>query len=201
MSLVPRTLPIYRDVDFWRPSWDLTPQFSSSLPFSSSVPFSSSFFSSPVPYSSSNMTSHFEAEMRRMHDEMNRMFQDMQKIDRPNPIDDWRLTEKFRMDNPIISERDGGRKFKLEFDLSHFKPEEISLRTAGNQLSVHAKHEEKDGSRSGFREYQRQYVLPKDVDPELLVSKLSAGGILSIEAPLPALEGSRDRLIPIDHRK
>ena len=116
-------------------------------------------------------------------------------------VDDWRLTENFRMDNPIIQERDGSRKFYLEFDVSQFKPEEINVKTSGSQLSVHARHDDKDPSRTAYREFARQYTLPKEVKPEFLMSKLSERGKLTIEAPLPALPGSRDKLIPIEHRK
>lgn len=156
-------------------------------------------------------------EMRRMTDEMNRMMRglnrntttqtvpvmDNQQLAIPNlpSVDDWRLTENFRLDNPIKQDYDGSRKFYLQFDVRQFKPEEIHVKTSGNQLTVQARHEEKDSGKSAFREYCRQYVLPKEVRQDQLVSKLSHDGVLSIEAPLPALSGPRDRLIAIEHGK
>ena len=75
----------------------------------------------------------YDNEMKRMSDEMRRMCDNMSRgsMSASAPltqapilpsVDDWRLTENFRMDNPIIQERDGSRKFYLEFDVSHFKP-------------------------------------------------------------------------------
>jgi HSP20 family molecular chaperone IbpA len=137
-----------------------------------------------------------------MNDEMGKMMENMQQRSAPAPVqnvDDWRLTENFRMENPIQQFGDGSRKFHLQFDMRQFKPEEIQVRTSGNSLTVSAKHDEKDPNKSVFREYNRSYVLPKDIHPERLTSKLSTGGILTIEAPLPALEGPREKLIPIKH--
>lgn len=133
---------------------------------------------------------------------MNRMMQNMRRqCPVPSTVDDWRLTENFRMDNPIREDHDGARKFHLQFDVRQFKPEEIAVKTNGNQLTVQAKHEEKDSGKNVLREYCRQYVIPREVNPEHLISKLSSEGMLTIEAPLPALHGPRDKLIAIEHRK
>ncbi|KAK3087321.1 hypothetical protein FSP39_004660 [Pinctada imbricata] len=107
------------------------------------------------------------------------------------------------MENPIRHEFDGSRKFNLQFDVQQFRPEEISVKTSGNQLTVHARHEEADSSgKKSYREYYRQYVLPKDVNPEFLNSKLTRNGTLQIEAPLPPLassghKGSMQDCIPV----
>ncbi|WAR30768.1 HSPB2-like protein [Mya arenaria] len=113
--------------------------------------------------------------MRRMNDEMGRMMDNMKTMTPVTNVDDWRLSENFRMENPIHTFADGSRKFQLQFDMRQFKPEEIQVRTAGNQLTVSAKHDEKDPNKSMFREYNRSYVLPKDVHPERLSSKLNTG--------------------------
>lgn len=202
-----RIIPTRYETDLWRstPRWELTP-FSHTPPFPTSLPpmHPPEFSSSLVHYPSRERQQfEFEREMRRMNDEMSRMMENMQKsTPAPAPlqnVDDWRLTENFRMENPIHTYGDGTRKFHLEFDMRQFKPEEIQVRTAGNALTVTAKHDEKDPNKSVFREYNRSYVLPKDVHPERLTSKLSTGGVLTIEAPLPALEGPREKLIPIKH--
>lgn len=66
---------------------------------------------------------------------------------------------------------------------------------------VHAKHEEKSENRSVYREYNREFLLPKGTNPEQIRSSLSKDGILTIEAPLPALEApNRERTIPIDKK-
>lgn len=136
-----------------------------------------------------------------MSEEMNKMFKNMQTLQPVGNVEDSRLSENFRMDNPVVQDRSGSRKFHLEFDVRQFKPEEIEVKTFGNQLTIHAKHEDKENGKSSFREYQKQFTLPKEVSLELLSSKLSTQGVLTIEAPLPALEGPRDKLIPIQHRK
>ena len=46
-------------------------------------------------------------------------------------------------------------------------------------------------------------MLPDSLDPERLTSVLSPEGILSIEAPLPAIEGAPPKkqvAIPIEHK-
>ena len=209
-----RSVPVYRDVpiryetDLWRPvRWEPSfrePAFPSYRYSQPSPPPPPEFSSSLVHYPSrEQQLGTFDNEMRRMNDEMSKMMGNMQRLaPAPAPassVDDWRLTENFRLENPIITERDGSRKFKLQFDMRQFKPEEIQVKTAGNTLSVHAKHEEKDQGKSAFREYNRQYVVPKDVHPEQLASKLSTDGVLTIEAPLPSIEGRGEKLIPIKH--
>ena len=64
---------------------------------------------------------------------------------------------------------------------------------------VHAKHEEKSDNRSVYREYNREFLLPKGVNPEAIKSSLSKDGVLTVEAPLPAIEGPGQRSIPITH--
>ncbi|KAK6195069.1 hypothetical protein SNE40_000575 [Patella caerulea] len=140
-----------------------------------------------------------DGEMRRVSSDMNKMYHHVQSL---CPIDhhpaNWRMRENFNLDNPFMQDTDG-RKFRLEFDLRQFRPEEIVVRTEGNKLEVHAKHEEKDENKSVHREYHRQYVLPKELSCDRLVSKLSRDGVLCIEAPLPLTDGRGDRLIPIMH--
>jgi len=208
-----RLIPTRYESEFYRssPRWEMAPFQTMSVPFqplSSTPPFPTSFPPPPPPEFSSSLMryptqerqSHdFEREMRRMNTEMAKMMDSM-KVNQPaSNVDDWRLTENFRMENPIQTYQDGTRKFHLKFDMRQFKPEEIQVRTAGNQLTVSAKHDEKDPNKSLFREYNRSYVLPKDVQPDRLTSKLSTDGVLTIEAPLPALDSPREKLIPIKH--
>lgn len=60
---------------------------------------------------------------------------------------------------------------------------------------VYAKHEEKSDSRSVFREYNREFLLPEGTNPDLIRSSLSRDGVLTVEAPLPRAEHKR---VPID---
>jgi len=219
-----RIVPTRYDSDFWRasPRWEVNsfPREFSSFPRETSfsrelapfpretmtreyvAPLQSDFSSSLATYpvrERSSRGGEMEREMSRMNEEMGKMFQSMQKSQPLKNVDDWRLTENFRMENPIQTFQDGSRKFHLQFDMRQFKPEEIQVKTSGNTLSVAAKHDEKDPNKAVYREYNRSYVIPKGVSPEALSSKLSADGILTIEAPLPSLEGPREKLIAIKH--
>ena len=113
-------------------------------------------------------------------------------------VDDWKMNEVFNFGNPIQHQRSHSRTFRLQFDLRQFKPEEIMVRTSGHTLTVTARHLDLTTQRS--REFHRSYMLPRDIRPESLMSKLSADGILTIEAPVPTLEGPRDKLVPIQNK-
>jgi crystallin alpha B len=91
-------------------------------------------------------------------------------------------------------------KFEIKLDCSHFKPEEITVKTIGNNVVINGKHEEKLDKHGWVqREFTRRYALPEGCEVEKVVSNLSPKGILSIEAPkkpLPPLK-ENERVIPI----
>jgi len=92
------------------------------------------------------------------------------------------------LSSPLIhegGENGGDKTLKLRFDVSQYAPEEIVLKTIDNKLLVHAKHEEKSETKSVYREYNREFLLPNGVNPELIRSSLSKDGVLTVEAPLP----------------
>nr|UQK61698.1 small heat shock protein [Carpetania matritensis] len=91
--------------------------------------------------------------------------------------------------------------FSVRLDVSHFQPEELTVKTTGNRVIVHARHEEKQDEHGYIeREFTRTYLLPEDVDPDTVKSCLSGDGVLSIEAPKKRrLEASTERVIPIEH--
>lgn len=64
-------------------------------------------------------------------------------------------------------------------------------------LQVHAKHEEKSDTKSVYREYNREFLLPKGVNPEQIRSSLSKDGVLTVDAPLPQALSAGEKLIPI----
>lgn len=103
------------------------------------------------------------------------------------------------INSPLIQDGDDGKMLKLRFDVSQYAPEEILVKTVENRLQVQAKHEEKSENRSVYREYNREFLLPKGTNPEMIRSSLSKDGVLTVEAPLPAaLEYQKERRIPID---
>ncbi|XP_076060671.1 uncharacterized protein LOC143036802 isoform X1 [Oratosquilla oratoria] len=100
------------------------------------------------------------------------------------------------MNSPLIQQDGDCKQLKLRFDVSQYKPDEIVVKTVDNKLLVHAKHEEKSESRSVYREYNREFLLPKGTNSELIKSSLSKDGVLTVEAPLPALTAG-ETVIPI----
>ncbi|KAJ8676419.1 hypothetical protein QAD02_012206 [Eretmocerus hayati] len=103
------------------------------------------------------------------------------------------------LNSPLIQDEGDNKALKLRFDVSQYTPEEIVVKTVDNKLLVHAKHEEKSDTKSVYREYNREFLLPKGTNPETIKSSLSKDGVLTVEAPLPAL-GQGEKLIPIAHR-
>ncbi|XP_038213054.1 heat shock protein 30C isoform X1 [Zerene cesonia] len=100
------------------------------------------------------------------------------------------------LNSPLIQDEGDGKTLKLRFDVSQYTPEEIVVKTVDNKLLVHAKHEEKSENKSVYREYNREFLLPKGTNPEAIKSSLSRDGVLTVEAPLPQL-AITDRNIPI----
>lgn len=104
------------------------------------------------------------------------------------------------LNSPLIQEDGDNKVLKLRFDVSQYAPEEIVVKTVDQKLLVHAKHEEKSDTKSVYREYNREFLLPKGVNPETIRSSLSKDGVLTVDAPLPQLQlTAGETLIPIAH--
>jgi len=90
-------------------------------------------------------------------------------------------------------------KFQVMVDVSHFTPEEITVKTVDNTIVVSAKHEDRADD-YGFvsRQFSRKYLIPQDIDPLSITSTLSPEGILTIQAPKkqPELKEG-ERVVPI----
>ncbi|XP_065283239.1 alpha-crystallin A chain-like [Dermacentor albipictus] len=89
--------------------------------------------------------------------------------------------------------------FQVMLDVSHFSPEEITVKTVDRCISVSARHEERMDEH-GFvsREFTRRYVLPEDTLPEQVSSTLSPDGVLTITAPKkPPASAPNERIVPI----
>jgi len=86
----------------------------------------------------------------------------------------------------VVNDKD---KFQVSLDVKHFAPEELSVTTGTDSVSVEGKHEEKTDEHGYVtRHFKRRYMLPKEVDPATVVSRLSADGVLTVQAPKKALE-------------
>lgn len=78
-------------------------------------------------------------------------------------------------------------KFQANFDVQHFKPEEICVKVSEDKrtVTIEAKHEEKQDEHGQiYRHFVRKYTLPKDCDINHVESKLSSDGVLAITAPI-----------------
>ncbi|WAR18246.1 CRYAB-like protein [Mya arenaria] len=92
----------------------------------------------------------------------------------------------------------GDREFRITLDVSSYSPSEITLKTKNNRVVVHARHGERaDEYGIVEREFRRQYLLPKDVDPNEVTSSLSSNGILTLKAPKIDQDSGAERIIPI----
>ena len=116
---------------------------------------------------------------------------------------EFRNAELRGLENPVLSGKEGSKKMQMHFDVRHFKPEEIEIKTKdGKYLQVSAKHEDKSDSGQVYREYKRMFTIPPEVDVDRMNSTLNEGGVLVIDAPLkvPAIEeAKKERTLKIMH--
>ena len=89
-------------------------------------------------------------------------------------------------------------EFQVVFDVSSFKPEEISIKLTERDIVVEGKHEEREAVH-GFisRQFTRRITLPKDFDTETLTTYLNKDGKLTIKALKPKTIEPKERIIPI----
>ncbi|PVD34023.1 hypothetical protein C0Q70_05285 [Pomacea canaliculata] len=92
----------------------------------------------------------------------------------------------------------GRQMFRVRFDVSEFRPEEVQVKVQENKLIVNARHEEKTAQTSVSREYSRQVDIPNNVNQDHMTCVLSKDGILTIEGPAatPALT-QRETFLPV----
>ncbi|XP_050304231.1 heat shock protein beta-1 isoform X2 [Anthonomus grandis grandis] len=169
----------------------------------------------------SSIRERFDAEMRKMEEEMSKFRSELMNRENKNFFSSTTSTTTQssntssdlahrggppaemttwydNLNSPLIQSDGNDKSLKLRFDVSQYAPEEIVVKTVDNKLLVHAKHEEKTESKSVYREYNREFLLPKGTNPELIKSSLSKDGVLTVEAPLPAITAG-EKLIPIQH--
>jgi HSP20 family molecular chaperone IbpA len=103
--------------------------------------------------------------------------------------------------NSDVNETNDGKELKLTFDLTGYKPEDLSIKVIDNNtLKVHAVHIDNSRGNQIHREYTRQYILPDWVQPELLRARMSDNGTLTVEIPLPQVTPSKlERVINIQN--
>jgi HSP20 family molecular chaperone IbpA len=88
--------------------------------------------------------------------------------------------------------------FQVFVDVHQFTPKEITIKTHDGSVIIEAMHEERQDEHGYIsRELRRRYILPHGYDANTLTSELSTDGILTIKAPLPNSEESKERVINI----
>ncbi|KAM4651954.1 heat shock protein 30C-like [Discoglossus pictus] len=98
--------------------------------------------------------------------------------------------------------KEGKGNFELTLDMSHFSPDELTVKTEGRRLIVTGKHEKKNNAGDGnyfheYREWKRETELPEGVNPEEVLVSLFKDGQLHIQAPQMEPEAAKERQIPI----
>ena len=91
------------------------------------------------------------------------------------------------------------KQFKVSLDVTHFKPQEINVKTVGNRVIIEGKHDERQDDHGVIqRSFKRTYVLPADVDPESVKSSLSADGVLTISSNRKEMDALEERQIAVE---
>lgn len=81
--------------------------------------------------------------------------------------------------------------FLANLDVSHFIPEEITVKHEDGWITVEGKHDERpDDHGTVSRHFVRKYRLPEGHDADKVLSTISTDGVLTIRAPRLALKGS-----------
>lgn len=77
-------------------------------------------------------------------------------------------------------------RVKLNFDVTEFESESISVKTVGNKIEVHAQKKSKKGDEERNEEFSRVYELPTSntVDPAQITSSIYQDGVLTVELPV-----------------
>lgn len=90
--------------------------------------------------------------------------------------------------------------FQVCMDVSHFKPNELTVKTVDNTVVVEGKHEEREDDHGLIqRHFVRKYTLPKDYDAKEVVSTISSDGVLTVKAPPPPNKAikQKERIVQI----
>lgn len=129
------------------------------------------------PLTISDAFSEMDRQLRNVEHEMSRTFRDLDRSGAFGPAFRWLRSR----DVPV--ESGAGEKFQVLLDVSQYRPEDVKVSLSGNQLTVRARSEVKEGDSTYVREFSHSVTLPDDVDPDTVRSLLLADGSLSIEAP------------------
>ncbi|XP_055338888.1 uncharacterized protein LOC129588605 [Paramacrobiotus metropolitanus] len=83
---------------------------------------------------------------------------------------------------------DNDTHVRFIFDLGKFHPKEIRVRVVNDKLKISAKREKQTDAKSIGEEYNREVILPADVDAESATSVYSKNGVLVVDMRYKARE-------------
>lgn len=107
-----------------------------------------------------------------------------QKLRRDSSRERDRLYQELVGHAPFQSIKNGqidASNFFIALDVSHYKPEEITMKVEGNSLIVSGKHYNNNADGYESSEFQRKYTIPDSIDPHNLTSNISNLGILYVK--------------------
>jgi len=107
-------------------------------------------------------------------------------------------------DTKVSPNRNDGNKFSIKLDVSHYSPEEFTVKIVDNDVVIDCKHEEKRDEYGWIsRQLKRKFALPDDVDIERIECSLSSNGVLTVEVPKKFFKTKDENviLIPVIHEK
>ncbi|VIO95157.1 Hsp20/alpha crystallin family protein [Brugia malayi] len=123
---------------------------------------------------------------------MNRLLEDFE--DSLQPFWECSTTSKNSF-GEIVDNKDS---FGIRLDVSHFRPEELSVKMQDGRLFVEGHHEERNDQHGSVeRHFIRKYTIPETVLQDSLESQLSDQGVLRITAKKKAVESPQFTNIPI----
>jgi crystallin alpha B len=94
-------------------------------------------------------------------------------------------------------------KFQINLNIDGYTPEELSVKTVDNFITIEGKHEEKTENSQISRSFSRKWAIPEGVKIEEINCNLNAkDGILQLEAPRIAPQAKiMENMIPIQIQK
>lgn len=109
---------------------------------------------------------------------------------------DAKSSDDPKEEREVFDEKD---QFVVKIDVSKFPPQKVQVKVlANNTLLIDAAHEEKtDEHNYVTRTLTRKFILPRDVDVQSVVSRLTENGLLTICAPKKGPGKSAERIIPV----
>ncbi|KAM3722316.1 Small heat shock protein [Dirofilaria immitis] len=91
---------------------------------------------------------------------------------------------------------DDKENFGIQLDVSHFRPEELTVKMQDETLYVEGHHEERNDQHGSVeRHFIRKYTIPETVLQNSLESQLSDQGILRITAKKKAIESPKASIL------